>query len=235
MKLTKIIGKERFGGIVGMGLGVTDEGEIGTFNIDMLDLIGSVVDAIKFNDFSIYIDKRNDYFYLRNIGYGGSGSIDVLHFDLGNNWTTGPTYFGEGNGYDFSALYDASYASTGGVSGLVIGGWDLGEALKGVIKPYTPVYLDNAYRRLKLRLNKTSTNLLEIGIDQFTQVAGVDENPDPDSWTPQSLRAFLRDYTLHLSLSSILVIDISGAINSILGAIINAILNAAFRSWRNYR
>jgi hypothetical protein len=90
------------------------------------------------------------------------------------------------------------------------------------------VYLDNAYRRLKLRLNKTSTNLLEIGIDQFTQVAGITENPDPESWTPQSLRAFLRDYTLHLSLSSILVIDISGAINSILGAIINAILNAAF-------
>lgn len=228
LKVNRLPGKDRYGGIVGLGLGVTEDGELGQPSLNLGAIIGSIVDSIDLDDLTIYIDKRNDYFYLRNMAYGGSGIINMSPFELTGNYSTGPTYYGKADGRDFSRYYDASYASVGGASSLVIGTWDLGQQLAdwGVLKPYTPVYLDNAFRRLKLRLNKTSTNLLEVGIDQLTQVAGVDKSDDPADWVPQSVRAFMRDYTLHVSLSSILVLDISGAINWILSRIISALMNA---------
>ncbi|MBR2480276.1 MAG: carboxypeptidase regulatory-like domain-containing protein, partial [Clostridia bacterium] len=229
-QLTSIGDESQYGGIEGLTLGVDSAGNIAA-NIDALNLAQGILDVISFSDFTIYIEKRNDYFFLRNLKYGGAnGTLDTA--SLGTSFSTGPTYFSPiiREKADESGLtaYDHAFVSKGGAFDWslnlpVIGEFDIG----GLFKAYEPIFFDNAYRRIRLALNKTMTNKTEIPIAQLTQVANVQGSiANSSEWEPQGLTAFLKSNVLHLSLSNILVIDLSGLINTVAGWILSGIGSA---------
>lgn len=211
-----------YGGIEGLSLGMDSAGNLAA-NINALSLAQGLLDVISFSDFTLYIEKRNDYFFLRNLGYGGAnGTLEISA--LGTSYSTGPTYFSpvirnranESTGGLTS--YDHAFVSKGGAFDWVLSIPNTGINIDvgGLLKAYEPIFFDNAYRRIRLALNKTMTNKTEIPIAQLTQVANVQGSlSNEEDWEPQGLTAFLKNNVLHLSLANILVIDLSGLINTV--------------------
>ncbi|MBQ8178028.1 MAG: hypothetical protein IJ033_02430, partial [Clostridia bacterium] len=226
-QLTTIGDESQYGGIEGLTLGMDSAGNLAA-NISVLTLAQGILDVIQMSDFTIYIEKRNDYFFLRNLGYGMSkGVFFDFAIGFGVSLTTGPTYFSpvvrayaDENGL---TPYDHAFVSKGAAFNWEIAGFNVGSLLK----TYEPIFFDNAYRRIRLALNKTVTNKVEIPINQLTQVANVQGSlSNEEDWEPQSVTAFIRNNVLHLSLASILVLDISGLINTVAGWLLETIVGA---------
>ena len=222
-----------YGGIEGLSLGMDSAGNLAA-NINALSLAQGLLDVISFSDFTLYIEKRNDYFFLRNLGYGGAnGTLEISA--LGTSYSTGPTYFSpvirnranESTGGLTS--YDHAFVSKGGAFDWVLSipNTSISIDVGGLLKAYEPIFFDNAYRRIRLALNKTMTNKTEIPIAQLTQVANVQGSlSNEEDWEPQGLTAFLKNNVLHLSLANILVIDLSGLINTVAGWLLETIAGA---------
>ena len=232
------------GGIVGLSVGLNSAGGIAA-NIDAMALAQTLLDTINLVDFTIYLEKRNDYFFLRNLSYGGmNGTLDTA--GIGTSWSTGPTFFspelerltglnGSYDTEDHKNPYDSAFIDRGTAISLdfldrifnlpIIGG-PIEDALSGMVEAYSPIYFNNAYRRISLKLSKNMTNGIDVPISQLTQVANVQTIEDSSNWEPQGITAFIKNNVLHLSLYNVLVLDISGLINTVLGWIVGAIANA---------
>ena len=233
---------DNLGGVVGLSVGLNSSGGIAA-NIDAMALAQSLLDTINLVDFTIYIEKRNDYFFLRNLSYGGTnGTLDTS--SIGTSWSTGPTYFspkleemitnGAGYSEENKNPYDAAFVDVGSAISLdflgdiipdAVQSW-VEDALKNVLKGYSPIFFNNAYRRISLKISKNMTNGLDIPISQLTQVANAQTIEDSSNFEPQMVTAFLKNNVLHLSLYNLLVIDISGLLETVLGWIVGAIADA---------
>ena len=123
-KLTTIGDESQYGGIEGLTVGMDSAGNLAA-NISVLTLAQGILDVIQMSDFTIYIEKRNDYFFLRNLGYGmAKGVFFDFGIGFGVSLTTGPTYFSpvvrafaDENGL---TPYDHAFVSKGGAFDWVI-------------------------------------------------------------------------------------------------------------------
>ncbi|MBO5776790.1 MAG: hypothetical protein J6R35_05405, partial [Clostridia bacterium] len=229
-----------YGGLIGLNVGVDGNGGIGV-NMQVGKLILGLVDSLSFSDFSIYLEKRNDYFFLRNLDYGPGGARwDFNDFggsfmkNLGSfagpgGYSTGPTAYSpmlKDYTVDGVDPYDNAFMSKGHAFDWVI---DLGITkidVGSLITTYEPIFFDNAYRRLRLQLNKTVTNKLEVGLHQLTAISNVkDSLSDTDDWMPMGTTIFIRNYQLWASLNNLLVLDLSGLISELTKWLVRTLLN----------
>ena len=238
LKLKKVKDPGSYSGVVGITLGLNDEGGLYT-GFDIGTLVSSLVDTLKFDDFAIYLEKRNDYYFMRNLKYGGTGTLSLANFALSPNLSTGPTYFSDGT----SSIYDKSFDTADskgftltdilalfGRGPIEIFGLNVTDMI-GLGTGYQATYFNNAYRRVRLSLNKTADNGLEINIKQLTQVSGsYSDMVDQEDWKPQEVTAFTKENVLHVSLQTILVIDLTGLIDTIVEFIIDKALGAAIEA-----
>ncbi|MFA5448907.1 MAG: carboxypeptidase-like regulatory domain-containing protein [Clostridia bacterium] len=203
-----LVSDDKFGAISGITLNADSEGDMVT-NMDTVALASTLLDTLKLSNLTIYLDKRNDYWYMRDLRWG------IPEFATGPNYWGHPgvgTGLGGGAGYDVKVDaisfdlfgYDISFGTT-----------------------FDPLYFNNSFRRLRLSLNKTTSNALNIRLEQLTQVLGVTTTySDTSDWRPMTATAFISDNILKLSLASALVIDLTPIIETIVELILDAILQA---------
>ena len=225
------VATDSYGGVVGITLGMDSGGNIAA-GIDTTSLIQTLIDTIYMVDFTLYLEKRNDYFFLRNLGYGGmNGTLDTG--SIGTSYSTGPTYFSpvlKNTSYSeeykggWKTPYDSAFVDAGQAFSWVIDLGFISFDVGSLLKTYNPIFFSNAYRRISLQLSKNVANQIDVPIQQLTQVANVTNIEDSSRWEPQGVTAFIRNNVLHLSLYNILVLDVSGMINQIVGWVLKQLI-----------
>ena len=114
-------GKAKYGGLPGISLGLDSAGSLAV-GADLTAIVSTLIDVIVFKDFKIFLEKRNDYYFLRNLKYGGVGKIMFTPFEL--DASTGPTYYSvakkaddPGYTHTFKDSYDNAFAAPGSIFG----------------------------------------------------------------------------------------------------------------------
>lgn len=204
-QISQLGNKDDYGAVNGIVMNATEDSGINA-GFNLAGMLTSLVDTINLDDLSIYLDKRNDYWYMRDLRYG----MPIPAFLGGDG--TGPYYFG----YE-----DVGYGTKNGPLSFTIAGFEV-----SLIDTFKPVMMNNAYRRLRLMLDKTNNNMINVYLSQLTQVLGVTNNfHEADSWEPMQGRAFINDYLLRISLDSLLVFDVSDLAAKLIKLVLDQLIN----------
>ena len=159
----------KYGGLTGLTYSKN-----GGFNADMIDVINSAMDGIDIYNLEIFLDKRTDYWERK----------DYYSCYPPANTTTGPFVYPDNDaGYDGVMTEDTEALLTTlevlETLSHFADGLSWGDLLSTITTdpdkygPDEPIFYRNRYRRGKLKLNKTTGNAIQIGIQTLSWETGT--------------------------------------------------------------